>query len=84
MKPSKLADVGQIFRSSGISMKIRMKAQTLQFCQSMYCKKGAGGSQAYHAEENHPVEVEDVCYAECEAQDYAEHATPGREGLANP
>lgn len=32
--------------------------------------------QAYHAEYDHPVEVEDVCYAQCEAEDYADYAGP--------
>lgn len=34
------------------------------------------GVQAYNAEENDPMELEDVCYAQCEAEDYAENAGP--------
>lgn len=69
MKVSKVELVGQIRRRSGISMKIRMKPQTLKIVSAR--EKGgkgwAGGVQQDYTPDDDDVEVEDVGYAECEA-----------------
>lgn len=77
MKVSNLGEVGQIRSKSGISMKRMMKADTLEEVSSKFVVHGAASFvQADDAKQDDPVEVEDVCDAQCKAEDDADDTGP--------
>ena len=78
MNSSNFGDVGQMRRSSGISMKMMMKEHTLRGSLGAFFSRRKRGRdvQANNAECDDKVGVKDVGDTQGEAEEYAQHSGP--------
>jgi hypothetical protein len=86
MKVSNFADVGQMRRSSGISMKMMRNELALDvlLVRNLGEEMGRGdigrkGIQAERAEQNHDADVEEMRDSEGETEEYAYDSSPAVE-----